>query len=87
MSLYRLIAEANRLAEEKHLAKAEHYRNTQPVVVAGMPARQFMGKALVAHAAGRITATDVAVAENQIGAGRLVPTEIVTKVLGEHYAP
>ncbi|HXA39668.1 MAG TPA: hypothetical protein VNW53_11755 [Phenylobacterium sp.] len=43
---------------------------------------QFMAKAIVAQGAGRITASQVAVAEACINAGKVPPREIVVAVVG-----
>lgn len=48
----------------------------------GMEPREFMAKALQAQVAGRITAHDVARAENYIGKGMQVPDDLVRRVVG-----
>lgn len=47
----------------------------------GMTANEFMAKALSAQAAGRITGSDVAVAESYLNRGLAVPDRIVNRVI------
>jgi len=47
----------------------------------GLPAAEFMSKALAAQAAGRITGLEVSIAEGSLNKGTAVPAHIVNKVL------
>ena len=47
----------------------------------GVPANEFMAKAMEAQTAGRISSRDVAIAEGSLNAGMQVPDSIVSRVL------
>lgn len=47
-----------------------------------MSADEFMGKALVAQKEGRVSGTEIAIAEANLNRGQQVPVQIVKKVLG-----
>lgn len=49
----------------------------------GMSGQDFMAKALTAQKAGRITAHEIALAENYLNRGAAVPEGIVGRVMGE----
>lgn len=48
----------------------------------GIPASDFMAKAIAAQQQGRITAMDVSIAESALNRGMAVPERIVTRVMG-----
>lgn len=64
------------ITEKPELAKAIGGESAD-----GIPAGEFMGKAMDAQKAGRITALDVSIAETALNRGSPVPAHIVNRVM------
>jgi hypothetical protein len=60
------------------MAKALRLRNR-----AQEAGREFMAKAMAVNAAGRLTSTQVAIAEAHINAGKAPPRDIIAAVIGD----
>ena len=84
-----LKSEVVRLGSEGRGRKAVVSVNEKPSAVEmnksapveGLSSEEFMGKALAAQAAGRITGLQVSIAEGSLLKGLAVPAEIINKVL------